>query len=394
MIKSFGNFWKEAGKETLIDLLPTIISKIYSHSKEKSELKDNLAKLRKPFKERYDYLTPSEKIDIDSLHNYLIKNLDVFKNCFIAASHEEWVSNIDSLKKILYREAGAKTNKQKEFADEYINTCLRIFSDSLRSKITPEILCLVAQQTEDMKKFIDQQTETIEEFSAKLITYILNVTEKLETLTKHQGDFEKYIDAIELESIIEDFTQVPWERGEHDNLWFHYLNPEIGFVRRDAQFEFLDNFLEDEAELLSLAITGYGGIGKNKLMHQYILELRSKSVWSAAMLDRSAVDRLCHNFTSWYYPKNLLLVIDYAAGKSEIIGEWIREVYQSKNRPPKMRIILLERQGITKVNEQIIQPLWYEQMYKASGKLLGLIEYKHGNGFMNCHGSVKKKCCR
>ncbi len=84
---------------------------------------------------------------------------------------------------------------------------------------------------------------------------------------------------------------------------FHYLNPEIGFVRRDEQFKVLDDFLEREEDLLSLAITGFGGIGKSKLLYHYILELNNGTEWKAVKLNNFHVDKLYDKYTEWHYPK-------------------------------------------------------------------------------------------
>lgn len=338
--------------------------------KEKDQIVQKLNEFYSRYREeQYDYLNPEDWFDISGLHEWYLENLDLFVKCFSAVSYKERVAEINFLRNKLYRKAKAKTDEQKAAADEYINFCLNVSAKSLLSRINPEILFIFTKQTEDIEKTL-----------TKLEKFILKTTEKLEALIKGQGPFEEFIDSRDLELLVNDLAKTPWERDKHDDIWFHYLNPEIGFVRRDAQFNYLDEFLKHEKDLLSLAITGYGGIGKTKLLHQYILQLPYKSHWSAVMLDRASVDKLC-SFTELNYPKNLLLVIDYSAEKSEKIGEWLREVIKSPHRPRKMRIIFLERQGLIEANDQKIQPLWYQQMNEACGMLLGLIQYEQGNGF-------------
>lgn len=193
---------------------------------------------------------------------------------------------------------------------------------------------------------------------------------------EYYGSFAKYIDSITPEPFQRNSIKTPLGL----NWRFRYLNPEIGFVRREKQFQLLDDFLDREDPFLSLAITGYGGIGKSRLLHQYKLELRSNTEWKALIADRSAIDRICSsNFTEWKYPKKLLLVFDYAGENTEQIGKWIQAVCNSTARPEKIRIVLLERQGLTSNNDQPIQPRWYQQMNKASGYSLEKIQYQYGN---------------
>ncbi|MGI6462051.1 MAG: hypothetical protein ACOX04_00245 [Candidatus Scatomorpha sp.] len=335
-----------------------ILEKLCSSIKDRKERAQLIEKLKdefaRYFKERYEHLSRPEEFDIYSLQEYLLKNLYTSVSlCFTADTSAKRSFFKDCLIETSYNIAGAYTKAKKQLVFAYVDSLLEIIKNDFLSKFKAEDLFLVNQQTE--------------EIISALESYTKNNREKLETYIKYRGSFAEYIDSIKPLST--------------SKIYLHYLNPEIGFVRRDVQFKLLDGFLNDSASLLSLAVTGYGGIGKSRLMYEYIRDLRYNLEWKAVMLDRSQVDKLHGNFIEWYYPKNLLVVIDYAAEKPKEIGEWIRAILQSKSRPPKMRIVMLERQGLTEINKQIRRPHWYQQISEASGKLLSDIQYQHGNGF-------------
>ncbi|NMA11762.1 MAG: ATP-binding protein [Chloroflexi bacterium] len=331
---------------------------------EETQLKNRLSEnFERYFKERYQSLTISEDFDLHELNDHLIKYLYTrVAMCFIADSSEKRSYYKDALIASSYTIAGADTKAKRRGVYAYVDSFLEVIEKNFISKVNRKDWFLVNRQTDEIKQ--------------ALATYIETQNEKLQAFISYHNSFAEYIDSKKLEPLKSDSNKNLLD----PNLLFHYLNPEIGFVRRDAPFKFLDEFLDDDAALLCLAITGYGGIGKSRLMYQYIRELLHNLEWKAVMLDRSSVDRVCES-KEWNYPKNLLLVIDYAAEKAEIIGKWIRAIQQSRSCPLKMRIVLLERQGVTKANEQTIQPLWYQQIYEASGKMLGNIQYPPRNGF-------------
>ncbi len=354
------SFFAEKITDTLFDQLSGFIS----DQKEKAELKRKLREnFERYFKEGYQSLTISEEFDVLELNDYLIENLYTkVAICFLAGSSKECSYYRDSLIASSYTIAGASTKAKQQEVYAYVDSFLEVLKANFFSMVDAKDLFLVNQQSDQIEKAFKD--------------YIQAQNEELQEFIKYHGSFAEYIDSLELKPSISHSTK----ESLSPNLLFHYLNPEIGFVRRDDQFKFLNGFLEKDARLLCLAITGYGGIGKSKLLYQYALELRHNLEWKTVILDRSLVDKLC-GFTEWNYPKNLLLVIDYAAEKSKTLGEWIRAIQQSHSRPYKMRIILLERQGITKANEQTIYPLWYQQIAKASGNYLESIQYPDGNGF-------------
>ncbi len=339
--------------EIFKELASAFVEKIDGFIRDENEKKQIEQKLNEHFdryfKEKYEYLLMSKEFDIQSLHEWLLENL--YKRvaiCFLADTSAKRYYYKDSLIKHAYTKANADTEEKKQGVHAYVDSFLKTFEHyNFFQKINEMDQYLFNQQTEEIKTIIQSEKKELEDF------------------IRYRGSFAEYIDSIELKL---------------RKTQFHYLNPKIGFVRREAQFKVLDGFLKDGASLLSLAITGYGGIGKSKLLHQYMLELCHNLEWKAVMLNCSHVDYFS-KLPHWNYPKNLLLVIDDAAENPEKIGEWIRKIYNSSSRSRKMRIVFLERQGLIAVNEQIILPLWYQNINKESDKVLEELQYSPVNGF-------------
>ncbi len=342
--------------EVFKELASALVEKIDGFIRNENEKKQIEQKLNEHFdryfKEQYEYLPMSNEFDIQSLHEWLLENL--YKRvaiCFLADTSAERNYYKDSLIRNAYAKTDADTKEKKQGVHAYVDSFLKTFEHyNFFQKINEMDQYLFNQQTEEIKTIIQSEREKLADF------------------IRYRGSFAEFIDSILLEPLISEVR-------------FHYLNPEIGFVRRDEQFKVLDDFLEREEDLLSLAITGFGGIGKSKLLYHYILELNNGTEWKAVKLNNFHVDKLYDKYTEWHYPKNLLLVFDYATEKSEKIGKWLQAVCQSRSRPKKMRIVFLERQGLIEVNEQIILPLWYQNINKESGRVLETIQYELGNGF-------------
>ena len=331
------------------------ISDSVRDKKEKAQIKQKLNKtFERYFKEQYEYLPLSKEFDINTLNEWLLENLySIVLNYFIADSSEKRSYYKSSLMESSYARARADTKEKKQAVYAYVDSFLKAFEQYYFDlKDSHKEQYLLNKQTDDIKAIIQLGNKELKAF--------------IQSENQHNS-FAKFIDKLELKPI---------------KTTFHFLNPKIGFVRREAEFKLLDDFLEHEDPFLSLVITGFGGIGKSKLLHHYIFELRYNLDWKAVMLNRSQIDKLCDpENIPWEYPKNLLLVIDYAAEKSKKIGEWIQSIHSFKGNRFKKRIILLERQGLTKVNDQIIQPLWYTEMNKASSNILEEIQYESVDGF-------------
>ncbi|MGI6653896.1 MAG: hypothetical protein ACOX55_07290 [Christensenellales bacterium] len=354
MSKFLVDFFADDGVDTLLDRFCKVVRDQY----EKAQLKRKLTEsFQRYFEEHFETFPISKEFDINGLHTFLIDNIDNrVAKCFCAGSQKECLFHRDSLISYSYEKfikADAPNKEQKQGIFAYVQSFLQVIEEHILSQAKPQDLFLAHRQTEE----ITDTTKEIVQAEAE------NLEERLKSFLEHHGSFAEYIDSIAIPT--------------RSKVQFHYLNPDIGFVRREEPFKLLDAFLEDDAPLRSIVITGPGGIGKSKLLHHYMLELAHNLEWKAVTLTRSQVQKVC-NEKEWKYPKNLLLVLDYAAESPQTIGNWVREMHASTSRPQKMRIVMLERQGILQAEHQRIEPLWYQQLDRESGEAIREIQYQDG----------------
>ncbi|GHV14572.1 hypothetical protein FACS1894219_10750 [Clostridia bacterium] len=166
---------------------------------------------------------------------------------------------------------------------------------------------------------------------------------------------------------------------------FHYLNSNLGFYGRDEETNAFESFLNDNRQVLTLAVTGTGGSGKSK----FIFELTSKSFgndnWRFAYLDKLLINDFSSSaYVDYLYPRPLCLIIDYAGRYCEEIGRLIQHINNTDSSllPRKIRFLLIERQGITyygnRADGSEIYPDWFQRVVNAYGDSLEL----YGNGFL------------
>ena len=200
----------------------------------------------------------------------------------------------------------------------------------------------------------------------------------LQLLLRGESEFAKMIDAIAEPAPV--------------SSPFHYLHPGISLHGREAEYEWLNQFLQQEDSLLFTAVVGSGGVGKSKLLYHYAKDLNRAGDWKACFLKKSTIGRI-NGFHTWHYPQKLLLVIDYAGNFATEIGEWLNKLcgITQKNRPAKLRIVFLERQGFSQEASRFLtEPQWFQKLrngldddgqkyidthgYRANGKLPEFLE--------------------
>ena len=169
--------------------------------------------------------------------------------------------------------------------------------------------------------------------------------ERIHSHINYRGSFQELVDGLE--------TELP-----DDDRVYHYKNSRIGFFGREKELKELDDFLDDEAPFLFTVITGPGGIGKSKLLYHYVRINRKDSAWKMLFPSRDIVETLYSRQGEFFFPENLLIVVDYAGQYPEEIGKWMARIVGSKEKPHKMRLVLLERPS----PEQNTKPEWYKRM--------------------------------
>ena len=301
------------------------------------------------FQDHYAHFPMTEEFDYQGLHDFLMGELtEGVAACFDAPSLRKCSFSRDQLIVRAYVAAAADTKDKKRGAEAYVSLVLGIIETHFLEQCDGKFLFLANRQTAEILESVANMLNSMKA--------------ELEAFLDRYGSFAEFIDSVRVPVV--------------NKLDYHYLNPNIGFVRRDKEFDYLDSFLDAPGSLLSSAVTGPGGIGKSKLMHQYMLERQYDLEWKTVFLNQAQVLKLSE-FREWNYPKNLLIIIDYAGERAREIGQWLQELCSSTSLPQKLRIILLERQGLLKLgSDQNVEPIWYQQLAEASGHAAREILYQ------------------
>ncbi len=228
----------------------------------------------------------------------------------------------------------------KELLDNYIKVYFILKNDSSKE-------CFILKVLKDSGiNFDDGNYNSIMKFIMTILDKLQNyISENI--IDKNSINFLKIISAYEEKrgnfSILLDKVKV----GKVNTSAFHYLNQDMNelFGRKD-EIHKLNQFINDEAQVLFTIITGPGGAGKSKLAYEFISNQNYE--WKTLFIPGKILNEIskCENFD---YPKNLLLVIDYAGSYSNelniLLTKLCDEKSYYKNFSKKIRLILLEREG-------------------------------------------------
>ena len=211
------------------------------------------------------------------------------------------------------------------------------------NQVTDQICVRLDTWEHDVKEMIEDQTQT---FTGQY--------EKILASLEYQNSFARIVDQMRLPQPIKSL--------------FSYRDPKIGFYGREKETAFLDGFLDREEPVLFTAVNGPAGAGKSKFLYEYVKGLSANPNWKCLYIQNRKILEKFTGLCEWRYPANLLVVIDYAGDYAGLIGEWLVSLTTGEC-PPKMRIVLLEREGVGKnrgadgIQEKtVINPMWYEQL--------------------------------
>ena len=300
---------------------------------------DNFSQI--PLSQEFDY----ERLN-DFLHQNLINNVIC---CFNAADYKKREFFRDQLFRQAYEYSQADTREIKNTVKVYIENVLAIVNNFFVVNVDDNNWFLAGRTVDEIRK---SNMELLSSYSSQIKEFL-----------SYYGSFAETVDNIK-------------HHLDIDNE-YHYLRKTINFQGRKDDLEYLDNFLSADDDFLITAITGQGGIGKSKLMHYYMLRETGNLEWKIVFPARKQIELIVKQHKEWRYPKNLLFIIDYVGENAEVIGEWISLLNHTKERPPKMRIVMLERQGITTdVNGLSLYPHWFKQILNAAGHNFNKLLYQ------------------
>ncbi|QQO09957.1 ATP-binding protein [Breznakiella homolactica] len=338
--------------DTLID---TISGGVFEKIKDKAFSLRKKAQIRKKIesaverfsREKTVSLTRSEEIDAEGLHDFIRKELFSSIISYFYIPEQEKRKRIK--KHILqnaYFSAKAASPESKRIVYQY----MAMVFDILKSSLFDEDMDFLKENllVEEIKGIIKTTVSSLE----NRITF-------LEGRVRYSGSFAEMVDSI--------------EPKKANAIEFHYLNPIFGFYGRERETAFLSDFLDDPREILFTAVTGPGGAGKSKLVHSFVTANEYRPDWEMVYLSTGHIRNLSR-FTQWDYDRGLLLIADYAGSVSGPLGIWYEMICSCSSRPPKLRLLLLDRQGIKIQNEEIIYPQWLQDFFGTGERAIKIKE--------------------
>lgn len=323
----------------------------------------HLVKTVKEMEEKYkqnvfDDLSQQEEFDWEGLMRYIDDNLLCrISSVFLLPDKEVREASRKQVYIRAYSSAKANTVASQRQVDRFMDEVLLQVRNFLSEKqepfdrmpfheVTDQVCVRLDDLGEDIKTGIEQQTK-------ELVRHYKNLHESL----KYQNSFRKLVDHTKLPQPI-------------DSL-FNYRDPKVGFYGREKEISFLDQFLDCEKPVLFTAVTGPAGSGKSKFVYEYVKNLAGNPNWKCLFIQNRTILNKFIGLYEWEYPVNLLVVIDYAGDYADLIGEWL-VLLKTGQCPPKMRIVLLEREGIGKnkndndiQEKNLVYPMWYERLLTA-----------------------------
>lgn len=338
--------------EPLIEAAGKFIKKKYKTT----EFLHNIRELEEEYKRNvFENLSQQEEFDWTGLIEYIDDNLlGRIAAAFLSPHRELREAGRKQAYIRAYCSAKADTVSSQRQVDRLMDKILIQTRDFLCgqqnpsdwlpfNQVTDQICVRLDTWEHNVKEMIEDQTQTFAEQYEKILASL-----------EYQNSFARVVDQMRLPQPI--------------NSLFSYRDPKIGFYGREKETAFLDGFLDREEPVLFTAVNGPAGAGKSKFLYEYVKGLSANPNWKCLFLQNRKVLEKFTGLCEWKYPVNLLVVIDYAGDYAGLIGEWLVSL-KTGECPPKMRIVLLEREGVGKnrgadgIQEKIVtNPMWYEQL--------------------------------
>ncbi|WP_297228877.1 ATP-binding protein [uncultured Desulfovibrio sp.] len=113
------------------------------------------------------------------------------------------------------------------------------------------------------------------------------------------------------------------------------------FIGRERERKMLDAFLDAEAPLSFLVLTGDGGSGKTRLALELCLARRELG-WEAGFISSRELDDADAG-TGRHGDRDTLIVVDYAASRAQQLRDVLRALSNQPDSGRRLRFLLLER---------------------------------------------------
>ena len=135
--------------------------------------------------------------------------------------------------------------------------------------------------------------------------------------------------------------------GSEIALLSAYRADVVPLIGREREIDELRQWMRDPAPISIRVLVGAGGRGKTRLALE-LARAVSKDGWLAGFATTKELDRFRgqDHVEQWRWDKPVLIIIDYAASRTEQIRDWLRELVDaSLEDRPRLRLLLLERQA-------------------------------------------------
>ena len=334
------NWSKEfIGSEILSKMIDGGLNKL-TDKLEEHELRRIVADFDSRFKAQMENAALDEEIDLEGIQLYVEKELlgDIL-NCLLIRDSTLQKKYREQVLEIAYEESGANTQKKKQAVNKYLETVWSMIDAVTNKQLDSSVRVQLNLLDEAMEERVRQVEDDLRGEIMRINADFLNT-----------NSFAYMIDQIG-----------PKEKSTNA---FHYLNPDIGFWGREKEMQALEDFLNDSRDLLYMGIVAPGGCGKSKLVHEFVQQHKFNPEWQMQYLGKGQIERLL-TFADYRYPRNLLLIVDYAGLYAKQLGDWLYHLsrIQSRFRPVKIRLLVLEREQTVNIGLMSIPPAWKRELH-------------------------------
>lgn len=306
--------------------------------KDKKKREQFIADYDERMRQQLESVGMDEEIDFGGLQVFVEQQLEQrIVDCVLEDNLELRERKREQLYNDAYEAGNADNEKKQQWIKCYVNSLLGF------------IEAIASDRIDDSTKIY--VNAAIDETHQKTEQRVANMEKDLDDLKHHR----------ESSPFIEMFGAIgPKTESENE---FHYLNRKIGFWGREEEISALDAFLEDQRKILFMSIVAPGASGKSKLVYEFVKQHEGDCSWEMKYIGKYQIDRLL-SFDDYAYPKNLVLIVDYAGLHAHKLGEWLNHLLSlSENAfPQKIRLILLERDRAVQIESMQLLPLWNREL--------------------------------